>query len=82
MKILYCKTSFAGQISGADEIAVNYATEMKARGDATAVLLVHAPVKEPAQEVARFTAEPSSYAAGTLTVVADENEVRDRAARE
>jgi glycosyltransferase involved in cell wall biosynthesis len=43
MNILYCKNSFAGQISGADEITVNYAIEMKAAGHSTAVLLVHQP---------------------------------------
>ncbi len=41
MKILYCKNSFAGPISGADEIVVNYAIELKAAGYSTAVLLVH-----------------------------------------
>jgi glycosyltransferase involved in cell wall biosynthesis len=43
MKILFAKTSFAGPISGADEIAVMYATELKRAGHSTAVLLVHAP---------------------------------------
>jgi glycosyltransferase involved in cell wall biosynthesis len=43
MKIVYCKTAFAGPISGADEIAVMYAVELKRAGHATAVLLVHPP---------------------------------------
>lgn len=45
MKILFCKTNFAGPISGADEIAVTYAIELKAAGHATSVLLVHPPSK-------------------------------------
>jgi glycosyltransferase involved in cell wall biosynthesis len=43
MKIVYCKTAFAGPISGADEIAVMYAVELKNAGHSTAVLLVHPP---------------------------------------
>ncbi|MDQ2856332.1 MAG: glycosyltransferase [Acidobacteriota bacterium] len=43
MKILFSKSSFAGPISGADEIAVTYAIEMKAAGHLTSVLLVHPP---------------------------------------
>src|ERR1044072_265751 len=43
MKIVYCKTAFAGPISGADEIAVMYAVELKRAGHSTAVLLVHPP---------------------------------------
>jgi glycosyltransferase involved in cell wall biosynthesis len=43
MKIVFCKTAFAGPISGADEIAVMYAIELKAAGHATAMLLVHPP---------------------------------------
>lgn len=43
MKILFCKNSFAGPLSGADEIAVNYALELKAAGYSTSVLLVHPP---------------------------------------
>lgn len=43
MKIVYCKTAFAGPISGADEIAVMYAVELKNSGHSTAVLLVHPP---------------------------------------
>ncbi|HEX8353923.1 MAG TPA: glycosyltransferase family 4 protein [Pyrinomonadaceae bacterium] len=43
MKILLCKNSFAGPISGADEIAVNYAVELKAAGHEAAVLLVQPP---------------------------------------
>lgn len=43
MKIVFAKTSFAGPISGADEIAVMYATELNRAGHSTAVLLVHAP---------------------------------------
>ena len=46
MKILYCKNSFAGPISGADEIVVNYAVELKAAGHAPSVLLVHPPAKD------------------------------------
>jgi glycosyltransferase involved in cell wall biosynthesis len=43
MKIFFAKSSFAGPISGADEIAVNYAIELKAAGYETGVLLVHPP---------------------------------------
>jgi len=43
MKILFCKTSFAGPISGADEIAVTYAVELKGAGHSTEMLLVHPP---------------------------------------
>lgn len=43
MKILFCKNSFAGPISGADEIAVTYAIELKAAGHSTGMLLVHSP---------------------------------------
>jgi len=43
MKVLFCKTSFAGPISGADEIAVTYAVELKAAGHSTSILLVHPP---------------------------------------
>lgn len=43
MNILFSKNSFAGPISGADEIAVNYAVELKAAGHSTGVLLVHPP---------------------------------------
>ena len=43
MKIVYCKTAFAGPISGAYEIAVMYAVELKHAGHSTAVLLVHPP---------------------------------------
>jgi glycosyltransferase involved in cell wall biosynthesis len=43
MKILYCKTAFAGPISGADEIAVMYAVSLKRAGHSTAMLLVHLP---------------------------------------
>ena len=45
MKILYCKNNFAGPISGADEIAVTYAVELKAAGHDTRVLLVQPPSK-------------------------------------
>lgn len=43
MKILLSKNSFAGPISGADEIAVNYAAELKAAGHEASVLLVQQP---------------------------------------
>ena len=43
MDILFCKNSFAGPISGADEIAVTYAVELKAAGHSTGMLLVHPP---------------------------------------
>ena len=45
MKILFCKNSFAGPMSGADEIAVTYALELKAAGHTTSILLVHTPAK-------------------------------------
>lgn len=43
MNILLAKNSFAGPISGADEIAVNYAVQLKAAGHGAAVLLVQPP---------------------------------------
>ncbi len=45
MNILFCKNSFAGPMSGADEIAVTYAVELKAAGHTTSILLVHTPAK-------------------------------------
>lgn len=44
MKILFCKNSFAGPISGADEIAVSYAVELKKAGNSVSVLLVQPPL--------------------------------------
>src|SRR5256714_12771769 len=41
MKILFCKNSFAGPMSGADEIVVSYAIQLKAAGYSPTVLLVH-----------------------------------------
>lgn len=46
MKIVFGKTSFAGPISGADEIAVMYAIELKHAGHETGVLLVHPPASD------------------------------------
>ena len=46
MKILICKNSFAGPISGADEIAVTYAVQLKAAGHSTEMLLVHRPADD------------------------------------
>ena len=43
MNVLFCKNSFAGPISGADEIVVNYAVGLKAEGHSSSVLLVHPP---------------------------------------
>ena len=46
MKIVFCKTGFAGPISGADEIAVTYALELKRAGHETSLLLVHQPAPD------------------------------------
>ncbi|HEV2835706.1 MAG TPA: glycosyltransferase [Pyrinomonadaceae bacterium] len=46
MRIVFCKTAFAGPISGADEIAVMYALELKRAGHSTAILLVHPPASD------------------------------------
>jgi glycosyltransferase involved in cell wall biosynthesis len=46
MKIVFCKTGFAGPISGADEIAVMYAVALKRAGHDTALLLVHQPAND------------------------------------
>jgi len=46
MKIVFCKTGFAGPISGADEIAVMYALELNRAGHETALLLVHPPAND------------------------------------
>lgn len=43
MKVLFCKNSFAGPLSGADEIVVTYALALKAAGYSTNVLLVNSP---------------------------------------
>jgi glycosyltransferase involved in cell wall biosynthesis len=45
MNILFCKNNFAGPISGADEIVLTYATELKAAGHHPSVLLVQPPAK-------------------------------------
>jgi glycosyltransferase involved in cell wall biosynthesis len=45
MNILFCKNNFAGPISGADEIALTYAIELKAAGHSTSILLVQPPLK-------------------------------------
>jgi glycosyltransferase involved in cell wall biosynthesis len=45
MNILFCKNNFAGPISGADEIVLTYATELKAAGQTPSVLLVQPPAK-------------------------------------
>jgi glycosyltransferase involved in cell wall biosynthesis len=46
MKIVFCKTGFAGPISGADEIAVMYAAELKRAGHTPAILLVRPPASD------------------------------------
>lgn len=46
MKVLFCKNSFAGPISGADEIAATYAIHLKAAGYPAEVLLVHRPARK------------------------------------
>jgi glycosyltransferase involved in cell wall biosynthesis len=45
MKILFGKNTFGGPISGADEIAVTYAIELKKAGYQTSMLLVQPPRK-------------------------------------
>ncbi|HEX5886490.1 MAG TPA: glycosyltransferase family 4 protein [Pyrinomonadaceae bacterium] len=55
MKILFCKNNFAGPISGADEIVVTYAIELKAAGHEPSLLLVQPPSKSEAL-VARLRA--------------------------
>ena len=45
MNILFCKNNFAGPISGADEIALTYAIELRAAGHHTSILLVQPPAK-------------------------------------
>jgi len=57
MKILFCKNNFAGPISGADEIAVTYALELKEAGHSTSMLLVHPPAKSDTLAV-RFARRP------------------------
>src|SRR5688572_1599484 len=46
MRVLFCKNSFAGPMSGADEIVVNYAVHLKAAGHSPSVLLVHPPAAD------------------------------------
>lgn len=43
LKVLLCKNGFAGPLSGADEIVVSYAAELKAAGHSPSVLLIHRP---------------------------------------
>ena len=43
MKILFGKNSFGGPASGADEIVVTYAIELKAAGHSTGMLLIQRP---------------------------------------
>ena len=45
MNILFCKNNFAGPISGADEIALTYAIELRAAGHAASILLVQPAAK-------------------------------------
>jgi len=45
MNILFCKNNFAGPISGADEIVLTYAIELRAAGHTTSILLVQPPSK-------------------------------------
>jgi glycosyltransferase involved in cell wall biosynthesis len=45
MNILFCKNNFAGPISGADEIALTYAIELRAAGHTAGILLVQPPSK-------------------------------------
>jgi glycosyltransferase involved in cell wall biosynthesis len=45
MNILFCKNNFAGPISGADEIVLTYAIELRAAGHHTSILLVQPPAK-------------------------------------
>lgn len=49
MKILFSKSSFAGPISGADEIVATYAIELKKAGHQTSVLLIHSPMTGDSQ---------------------------------
>lgn len=55
MNILFAKSTFAGPISGADEIITTYAEELKKAGYRTSVLLVHSPAENDSQ-VARLEA--------------------------
>jgi len=48
MKILFGKNCFGGPASGADEIAVTYAIELKASGHSTSMLLVQRPAIDDA----------------------------------
>jgi len=66
MKIVFCKNSFAGPISGADEIAVAYATELKAAGHAPRLLLVQPPSdRDPLAERLRAANVPLDTLAST-----------------
>jgi glycosyltransferase involved in cell wall biosynthesis len=57
MNILFSKSSFAGPISGADEIVATYAIELKKAGHQTSVLLIHSPVAGDSQAVRLQSAE-------------------------
>ena len=66
MKILFCKNNFAGPISGADEIALTYAIELRAAGHDTGILLVQPPSKDdPLAARLRATEVPLDTLAST-----------------
>src|SRR6267378_1173242 len=46
MKILFCKNTLSGPVSGADEIIATYAIELKKAGHSTSLLLVQPPLAE------------------------------------
>src|SRR5688572_24494853 len=45
MKILLCKSHFAGPVSGSDETLVSYATHLHRQGHRLTVVLLYAPGK-------------------------------------
>ena len=45
MKILLCKSHFAGPVSGSDETLVAYATHLHQQGHSLAVVLLYAPAE-------------------------------------
>jgi glycosyltransferase involved in cell wall biosynthesis len=46
MKILFCKNSLSGRLSGADEIIATYAIELQKAGHSTSLLLVQPPLAD------------------------------------
>ncbi len=81
MKIVFCKTGFAGPISGADEIAVMYALELKRAGHSSSLLLVHPPASDDSLAVRLRAADVSLTSLASPTFSASLSTARKLAIR-